>query len=583
MSDEFAVRLKDVAKMYRVYDKRNDRLTDALGLSRFMPKARRPAAREFWALRGVDLELRKGERIGIIGRNGAGKSTLLKLITQNVAATEGTVEVNGQVQALLAAGAGFHQEFTGDENVRASLTYQGMSPDEIDEAIVDIAEFTELGDFLYQPFRTYSAGMQARLSFATATATRPETLIVDELLSAGDAYFAGRATERMQGLVESGASILIVSHSLDQVTMFCDQAIWLDRGRIAMRGPSLDVVKAYDRFTRRIEERRLQARNRKLRSGGKAQAEEESVTLRLTTSGGSSGCDLSVVELREAGTIVETLRLGDAQDADTSHSAWVSLNDGDWSKPMAEDQRRWRSLMSTEDGVSARGRVGLRVPTPDPDASLELSLVLRTNDAAGVGVELWREEELVRRAQIQDTGGEWRTERLDLRAMFHVGGGDVRPEDVSTGASHWPGEGSLRIDDVRLTDGAGDEKAIFSPGEHLIVRPVIRAQRAGEFPLIAATSLYRLDGLLVSTNISDLMTLVLKDGESTALLVDFGALNLHKGKYVFSLALFSSLEGSELANPYDLVDRSYEFEIWDDDVYRNGIFRHPAQWSVDPS
>ncbi len=369
MSEEFAVRLKDVAKMYRIYDGRNDRLIDALGLSRFMPRGRRPAAREFWALRGVDLELRKGERLGVIGRNGAGKSTLLKLITQNVATTEGTVEVNGQVQALLDAGAGFHPEFTGYENIRASLTYQGMSQAGIKEAIIDIAEFTELGDFLYQPFRTYSAGMQARLSFATATAMRPETLIVDELLSAGDAYFSGRATERMQSLVESGASILIVSHALDQVTMFCDQAIWLDRGRIAMRGPSLDVVKAYDRFTRRIEERRLQARNRTTRAGGVAHAEVESVTIRLTTTAPGARCDLSIVELREAGAVLETLRVGDAQDADTTHSAWVALGrrvtgphrdvDGD---------RRWRSLVASEGaGGDARTR-GLRIPAPDPDA-----------------------------------------------------------------------------------------------------------------------------------------------------------------------------------------------------------------------
>ena len=138
--------------------------------------------REFWALRGIDFELAARSRLGIIGRNGAGKSTLLKLITQNIVPTEGPVEVQGEVQALIEAGGGFHPEFTGEENIRAALTLQGVPARTMPGCVEEIAEFTELGEFLGQPFRTYSAGMQARLAFATATAVEPDILIVDEML-----------------------------------------------------------------------------------------------------------------------------------------------------------------------------------------------------------------------------------------------------------------------------------------------------------------------------------------------------------------------------------------------------------------
>ena len=172
MSDWVAIRLSGVGKMYKIFPTRVDSVFDALGLARLMPW-RRMKPQEFWALRAIELEITAGSRVGIIGRNGAGKSTLLKLITGNVAPTEGRMEVNGDVQALLEAGAGFHPEFTGYENIRASLTYQGLTPAEIEAAVEEIADFTELGQFLLQPFKTYSLGMQARLVFATATAIKP--------------------------------------------------------------------------------------------------------------------------------------------------------------------------------------------------------------------------------------------------------------------------------------------------------------------------------------------------------------------------------------------------------------------------
>ena len=155
---ELAIKLNGVGKMYKIFPSRGANLLDALG----MPGHRRQRYREFWALRGIDFELEPGRRLGIIGRNGAGKSTLLKLITGNIVPTEGSLEVHGEVQALIEAGAGFHPEFTGEENIRAALTLQGVAPSRLKAHVEEISDFTELGEFLGQPFRTYSAGMWRR-------------------------------------------------------------------------------------------------------------------------------------------------------------------------------------------------------------------------------------------------------------------------------------------------------------------------------------------------------------------------------------------------------------------------------------
>jgi lipopolysaccharide transport system ATP-binding protein len=245
MHNSYAIRLQNVSKVYKLFGSHRDQLIDILGLQRLgiKPKA---AAKEFVALNNISLDVPRGHRIGVVGRNGAGKTTLLKLLCGNFACSSGTVEVNGEVQALMNVGVGFHPEYTGRENVEASLQYSGLSRNDYQQAMDGIIEFCELGDFLDQPFKTYSLGMQARLMFAAATAIRPDILIVDEVLGAGDAYFVAKSKTRVEKLVNSGCTMLLVSHSMQQVLELCDEAIWLERGRIRMQGTSFEVVKAYE-------------------------------------------------------------------------------------------------------------------------------------------------------------------------------------------------------------------------------------------------------------------------------------------------------------------------------------------------
>lgn len=246
MREKLAIHVQDVSKTYSLYGSQRDQFVDVLRLSRFGLRPR-SAPTKFNALTNINLDIQRGQRLGIIGRNGAGKTTLLKLLCGNFKPTSGSIEVNGTVQALMSIGLGFHPEYTGRENVRASLHYNGLSRDEFASATDDIIEFCELGEFFDQPFKTYSLGMQARLMFAAATAISPDILIVDEVLGAGDAYFVAKSKVRMQSLVQSGCTMLLVSHSMQQVLEFCDSAVWIDKGEVVLEGPTLSVIKSYEK------------------------------------------------------------------------------------------------------------------------------------------------------------------------------------------------------------------------------------------------------------------------------------------------------------------------------------------------
>jgi len=269
-----AIVLSGIAKVYRLYDSPSEQALDVFGLSR-LRFWRKPRYHDKAALEDVSLVVRRGERVGIIGRNGAGKTTLLKLITGNFAPTRGIVVVNGSVQALINIGLGFHPEFTGYENIRASLVYNGLAEAELDAAIADIVDFVELDEYLHQPIKSYSLGMQSRLYFATATAIRPDILIIDEILGAGDAYFSAKSADRMKRLTSSGATLLLVSHSMTQILQFCDEAIWLENGRVMLRDTALTVINAYDKFIIELE------RQKKLASAAPPTGERNWLTERM--------------------------------------------------------------------------------------------------------------------------------------------------------------------------------------------------------------------------------------------------------------------------------------------------------------
>lgn len=197
-------------------------------------------------IRNVTFKLHSGESLALIGENGAGKSTLLKLITGTMAPTSGEIEVNQSVSAILELGLGFNMEFTGRQNVMHSAGMMGLAPSQIEALLPEIQEFAEIGDYFDRPLRTYSSGMQARLSFSLATALRPEILIVDEVLSVGDAYFQHKSFAKIREFRELGTTIILVTHSLGDVRELCDRVLLIDRGEVVRDGPPDEVIDYYN-------------------------------------------------------------------------------------------------------------------------------------------------------------------------------------------------------------------------------------------------------------------------------------------------------------------------------------------------
>jgi lipopolysaccharide transport system ATP-binding protein len=235
-----SIRVKQLGKAYKIYDKRWYRLAE------WMLPFLGQRHRQKWVLQDISFQLAPGEAVGIIGINGAGKSTLLKLITGTAQPTTGSVAIDGRVAALLELGMGFHPDFTGRQNAYMAGQLIGLTVDEITRMMPEIEAFADIGDYIDQPVRVYSSGMQMRLAFSVATVRRPDVLIVDEALSVGDAFFQHKSFERIRAFRQQGTTLLIVSHDRTAIQSICDRAILLDRGRLAKQGTPEEVMDYYN-------------------------------------------------------------------------------------------------------------------------------------------------------------------------------------------------------------------------------------------------------------------------------------------------------------------------------------------------
>jgi lipopolysaccharide transport system ATP-binding protein len=241
------ISLQGVGKTYKRFAKPSDRFWQAVWPSAFRSASQTAdaAANEFVALAPLNLEVRRGEALGLVGRNGAGKSTLLQMVCGTLNPSSGSVVVNGKIGALLELGAGFNPEFTGRENIYLAAAVMGLTGSETDALYESIVEFSGIREFIDQPVKTYSSGMYVRLAFSIATSANPDILVIDEALSVGDGAFAKKSFERIMQLKAQGTTVLFCSHSMYQVESFCDRAVWLDHGQMQMEGPASKVVAAY--------------------------------------------------------------------------------------------------------------------------------------------------------------------------------------------------------------------------------------------------------------------------------------------------------------------------------------------------
>lgn len=270
-----AITVDHVSKLYKLYDKPSDRFKEAMGLTK------KKLYREHYALRDVSFNVKRGESIGIIGTNGSGKSTMLKIITGVLNPTEGQVNVNGRISALLELGAGFNGEYSGIENVYLNGTMNGFTREEIDARMDEILRFADIGEFVNQPVKTYSSGMFVRLAFAVAINIEPEILIVDEALSVGDVFFQAKCFRKFEEFREMGKTLLMVSHDLSSISKYSDKVILLNQGTKVDEGEPKYIVDLYKRFLVH-QEGDPEAEKKQKKEAAKATPEEQEAAKKAT-------------------------------------------------------------------------------------------------------------------------------------------------------------------------------------------------------------------------------------------------------------------------------------------------------------
>lgn len=270
---EYAIEVEGVTKIYRLYEKPIDRLKESLS------PTHKSYHKDFFALNTISFTVEKGQTVGIIGTNGSGKSTILKIITGVLTPTSGQVKVRGKISALLELGAGFNMDYTGIENIYMNGTMMGYSRKEMDAKLKEILDFAEIGDFVYQPVKTYSSGMFVRLAFALAINVEPEILIVDEALSVGDVFFQAKCYRRMEEIRKSGTTILMVTHDMGSIIKYCDKVVLLNKGEFIAEGSAGHMVDLYKKILAgkldSLMEELQQEREQVLEDVGKPQESKE--------------------------------------------------------------------------------------------------------------------------------------------------------------------------------------------------------------------------------------------------------------------------------------------------------------------
>jgi lipopolysaccharide transport system ATP-binding protein len=539
---DIAIRVTNLGKAFKLYARKLDKVLDIFGL------ARRPfwnlRAEEFWVLRGLNLTIGRGERVGIIGSNGAGKSTLLKAISGNLTPTTGTVEVHGTIQSLMVLGVGFHPEFTGRENIRAALGLQGMSREQIAQREREIEDFSELGPYIDQPVRTYSAGMYARLAFSTATAVTPDILIVDEVLGAGDAYFAGKSMERMRGLTEgTGATAILVSHDLSAIQTFSDRVVWIDRGQVRADGDPLEVCKAY---YKQVQDRENRRRAIRVSDDPHDQAHAARRRFRLRPANAAAPIRVRSARLTAGDELYSEVHVGGPMDNDSRYPDHIVAGHGSPWGPAADDESGWyRELQADADFV---------LGWPGDEVSRPWRLEVNVDIPTGAALDVEMEEH-----------GEFRRVGSASEAIVLAEGNGsdagLREPRRSVITDHLP---ATRIVGLRFLNDAGRAVTGVEEGEPLTAEIAYWSDRPVDRPEFAMT-FFTTDGRRIChANTALAGVRVERIAGAGTVRFRFDPFPVGPGEYVVSCSIFQYLDVTSTAQPpyYDQHDRAYRFKVW---------------------
>lgn len=584
---ELAIHLRGVSKTFRRFQHPGWRALDALGF---------PVSNKrydiFQALLDIDLEISKGEKVALIGRNGAGKSTLLRLISGQMRADSGQIHVNGQVQALMTLGTGFHPDFSGVDNIRSALAYQGMAPSRMAECIEEIADFTELDTFLQRPVKEYSAGMYARLAFAVATSVTPEVLIIDEILGAGDAYFLGKCIQRMKALTNQGATILFVSHDISSVQMLCDRGIWLEKGRIRQDGPLLPVSKAYLASIREEEEQRIRAKSMSLtrtQVSQLMQAGTRTTLMRLIGSDAPPDSPLLLrgIEFGDASGCQGSVELGELPSSESRLITDAQFMNWRCKQHAASEQPIW--AFGNYGGRYLHAPFQMVWPGAIPaDGWVALDVCPSATHAVRIEQFDPQTQDYVCIAEIPRGNAEpdWISVRAplggaalesDAQAMLLS---DLQP--MSEGDRY--GSGEVAITGFGFFDAEQQRRHTLITGEPAFAVLAFDARELVIDP-VPVIAVYRPDGTCAMQVIGNMHGKQLGPVEGKgAVRVDFSPLLLGPGEYLVSVALFRELNLGSAIEPaaYDLHDRCHALKILPPPgiQVQIGIVNQSAHWEL---
>jgi lipopolysaccharide transport system ATP-binding protein len=583
MSD-IAIKIEGVTKSFRRFRHPGWRALDAFGIS--VPRSQYDI---FDALRDIDIELRQGERTALIGRNGAGKSTLLRVISGQVKPDSGRVHVTGNIQALMELGTGFHPDFTGIENIHAALALHGYRGSSLSTQVDEIIDFTELEGFIERPVREYSAGMHARLAFAVATTIKPEILIVDEILGAGDAYFVGKSIQRMKALTKNGATVLFVSHDMSSVQLLCERAIWIDRGMVRKEGPILQVSKAYMAAVREDEEIRTRARAMSLTRQQTAGLDRHSrVTLFRLIGKVAPPCKpflLSAIRFGSGDT--ELGRIEPTQSADQGNGPLLDATHMNWRGPETVSGRLcWQ--FGNFGGLFGHAPWQITWPTvPVENAWIGLDILASQSDLVSVEQFDPKAKEYVRLGKVEASStNQWETVKLSCLEQPIAKGDRVahKLDLLELKSDDRYGSGDAHITAFGFLDAEGEQRHTLITGEEASAVIAFSAQVDLLDP-VAVIAIYRPDGTCVMQVVSN------RDGTSFGAVVgeklirvSFAPLQLGPGDYIVSVALFRELNIATRAEPqaYDLHDRCYALKMLPPPGVgiELGVVNQQATWEV---
>jgi len=594
-TSEPAILLRGVSRKFTLRGNSRRHLLPLLGFGKFGGEAN-----EFWALRDIDLTLAPGIRLGIVGRNGAGKSTLLKIISGLLRPSEGHVTVRGKIETLMHLGTGFHPEFTGQQNVLNALAYKGVTGRRAERLADEIIEFAELEEFADNPLKTYSSGMTARLGFAAATVMAPEVLIIDEVLGAGDAYFASKSFDRMRQLTQNGATVLFVSHDMAAIENLCSEALWLERGRIRQCDTTAVIAKGYAKQIREQERLRLRARNSRLSAHNFRQLrsrQDRPLQLIVRIVAREAVVAAAHCALLFNGEAIAEVDIGGPQDIAVTEDAAVLIdtNIGHWGPPRKNRETRFHRDLPARSEAS--GAVYFNLSMMEAEPNWGLRWLLR---GAPCEIEVFNGREYV---AIGKSSGSDTFASLEYDVPSSVVADFLRSEGLqslletsTTNARshlHQPphreldaDSGHLCLDELRFENRAGDECHIFRSFEQMKVRWRYRAIR-DVHDAVFVVCFYR-EGVCALQSMSDLIlggaTTILA-GVTGEAIFTIPELSLGRGIYLVSVAVFPSsvhLDRSGDHGAYLLLDRRFQIRVEQPEggLIDLGMSRAHTEWSI---